>query len=157
MNAFAMNLLFAVLWAALSGAFTLTSLGIGFLVGFAALSVARPLFTEDGYFLRLPRLIRLSVMFLWELVKSSIRVAVDVLTPGPRSHPGIIAVPMRSRSETEIFLFSSLVTLTPGTLSLDLSEDCQTLYVHAMFVDDPDALRAELRDTLETPVLKALE
>jgi len=156
-NAFAINLLFAVLWAALAGEFTLTSLGIGFLIGFAALSVARPLFAEQGYFLRLPRLLRLTGVFLWELVVSSLRVAVDVLRPGQTNRPGIIAVPLRSRGEMETFLLSSLVTLTPGTLSLDLSEDGATLYVHAMFVDDPDALRAEIRDTLETPVLKALE
>lgn len=87
---------------------------------------------------------------------SSLRVARDVLSIRPDARPGIVAVPLRARSETEVLIVSSLVTLTPGTLSLDLSADGETLYVHAMFLDEPDAMRAEIRDTLETPVLEAL-
>ena len=157
MNVFAINLLLAFAWAALAGEFTLANLGIGFALGFAALWAARPLFAEQTYFLRLPRLIRLTGVFLVELVVSSLKVAQDVLSPRPAYRPGIVGVPMRVRSETGVLVFSSLVTLTPGTLSLDLSEDGGTLFVHAMFLDDPDALRAEIRDTLETPVLEALE
>lgn len=157
MNAFAINLLLAFAWAALAGEFTLPNLLIGFVLGFVALWAARPLFAEQAYFARLPRLVRLAGVFLVELVVSSLRVARDVLSPFQSNRPGIVAVPLRTRSETGVLVLSSLVTLTPGTLSLDLSEDGGTLYVHAMFVDDPEALRAEIRDTLETPVLEALE
>ncbi|MEM6488161.1 MAG: Na+/H+ antiporter subunit E [Pseudomonadota bacterium] len=156
MNVFAVNLLLAGAWGALAADWSVTSLAIGYLLGFAALWVVRPLFPDDGYFLRVPRLIRLVAVFLRELIMSSLRVAWDVLSLRPRSRPGIIAVPMRARGETELLVVSSLVTLTPGTLSLDLSDDGETLYVHAMFADDPDGLRAEIRDTLETPVLEAL-
>lgn len=157
MNVFAVNLLLALIWAAFSGEFTLTSLSIGFALGFAALSLVNPLFAERSYFKRLPRLLRLAGIFAVELVVSSVRVAIDVLRPKAINRPGIVAVPLRCRDEVDRFLLSSLVTLTPGTLSLDLSDDDEILYVHAMFVEDPDALRAEIRDTLETPVLKALE
>lgn len=157
MNPFAINLLLALAWAALAGEFTLVTLGIGFLLGFAALWLARPLFGDTHYFVRLPRLLRLGAVFVVELVVSSLRVARDVLTPVPKNKPGIVAVPLRVTGETGTLLLSSLVTLTPGTLSLDLSENGQTLYVHAMFVDDPGALRAEIAETLEQPVLEALE
>jgi multicomponent Na+:H+ antiporter subunit E len=155
-NVFAINLLLAASWAALAGAFTLSNLVVGFVLGFVALWVARPLFPDDGYFLRLPRLVRLALVFLRELVLSSIKVTRDVLSFRPINSPGVIAVPLKATSEVELLLVSSLVTLTPGTLSLDLSEDGRSLYVHAMFVDDPDALRAELVETLEKPVLEAL-
>ncbi|MEM1314066.1 MAG: Na+/H+ antiporter subunit E, partial [Pseudomonadota bacterium] len=72
------------------------------------------------------------------------------------NRPGIIAVPIRTRTETGTLVFSSLVSLTPGSLSLDLSEDGETLFVHAMFVDDPDGIRADMRK-LEDPVLEAVE
>ncbi|MEM7496466.1 MAG: Na+/H+ antiporter subunit E [Pseudomonadota bacterium] len=156
MNIFAINLLLAVVWGALAADYSITSLGIGFVLGFAALWVVRGLFPDDGYFLRLPRLVKLAAIFLRELVFSSLRVARDVLSFRPDARPGIIAVPLRARTETEVLIVSSLVTLTPGTLSLDLSPDGETLYVHAMFLDEPDEMRAEIRDTLETPVLKAL-
>ncbi|MEO1469845.1 MAG: Na+/H+ antiporter subunit E [Pseudomonadota bacterium] len=156
MNVFAVNLLLAGAWGALAADWSITSLMIGFVLGFAALWVVRGLFPDDGYFLRVPRLVRLATIFLRELVMSSLRVARDVLAIRQTARPGIVAVPLRARSETELLTVSSLVTLTPGTLSLDLADDCGTLYVHAMFVDDADALRAEIRDTLETPVLEAL-
>ena len=157
MNLAALALAGAGLWAALAGDYSITSLAIGYILGFLALWVVRPLFPDDGYFLRVPRLVRLVAVFLRELVLSSLNVARDVLSFRPEARPGIVAVPLRARGETELLVLSSLVTLTPGTLSLDLSEDEETLYVHAMFVDDPDDLRAEIRDTLETPVLKALK
>lgn len=156
MNIFAINLLLAGAWAALAGDFTLANLVIGYGLGFVALWVSQPLFPGDPYFLRVPRLVRLALIFMRELVLSSLRVARDVLSPIQTNRPGIVAVPLRARSETELLLVSSLVTLTPGTLSLDLSEDGTELYVHAMFVDDPEALRRDIIDTLEEPVLKAL-
>ncbi|MEO0822974.1 MAG: Na+/H+ antiporter subunit E [Pseudomonadota bacterium] len=156
MNIFAINLLLAGAWAALAGDWSATSLAIGFVLGFVALWVVRPLFPDDGYFLRMPRLVRLGLVFVRELLLSSLRVARDVLSPVPRSRPGIVAVPLRAEGETALLVLSSLVTLTPGTLSLDLTDDERTLYVHAMFADDPDALREEIRTTLEDPVLEAL-
>lgn len=157
MNVFAINLLLAALWCAVAGGFTAAQFGAGFLLGFLTLWAARPLFPNNGYFLRLPRLIRLALVFLWELVVSSFKVAADVLSLQPGNRPGIVAVPIRTRTETGTLLLSSLISLTPGSLSLDLSEEGDVLYVHAMFVDDPDAFRAEVRDTLEAPVLEALE
>ncbi len=59
-------------------------------------------------------------------------------------------------SDVEITLLANLVTLTPGTLSLDVSEDRSTLFVHAMFVDDPDVLRREIKHGFERRVLELL-
>ena len=157
MNVFSINLLLAFAWAAVVGDVSPGSLLIGFFVGFAALWALRPLFREDGYFLRLPRLVRLAALFLWELVVSSARVAVEILRPVPRARPGIVAAPIRVRDETGVLLLSSLVTLTPGTHRLDVSEDGGTLFIHTMFLDDPEALRAELRDGMEARVLEVLE
>lgn len=156
MNVFAVNLLLALSWAGLVGGFTLSNLLTGFLVGFVALRMVRPLFSDDGYFLRAPRLLRLALLFLYDLAVSSIRVAIDVVSLRPGNRPGIVAVPLRCETDTEMLLVSSLVTLTPGSLSLDLSPDGRVLYVHGMFVEDPEALRAEVRDELETAVLRAL-
>ncbi|MEM7527988.1 MAG: Na+/H+ antiporter subunit E [Pseudomonadota bacterium] len=156
MNIFAINLLLAFAWGALAADYSVTSLAIGFVLGFAALWVVRGLFPDQGYFLRMPRLLRLALIFLRELVMSSLRVARDVLSPRSMARPGIVAVPLRAKTETEVLIVSSLVTLTPGTLSLDLSGDGETLYVHAMFLDSPEETRAEIRDTLESPVLEAL-
>ncbi|MEM0944675.1 MAG: Na+/H+ antiporter subunit E, partial [Pseudomonadota bacterium] len=133
MNIFAINLLIAGMWALLAGEFTLTTLGVGYLIGFVALYSVQPVLGGSDYFLKVPRVIRLFALFLWALVNSSWRVAYDVLTPKAQNRPGIIAVPIRTRNETETLLLSSMISLTPGSLSLDLDEDGKTLFVHAMF------------------------
>lgn len=157
MNLLLLNVFLAASWAALVGSFTLPSLLLGFGIGYLALWAVRPLFGESRYFERVWRFLRLAALFIYELFVSSLRVVWDVITPAHISKPGIIAMPLDARSEGEVLLVANLISLTPGSLSLDLSPDGKTLYVHAMFVDDPDALRKELKSGMERRVLEALE
>ena len=158
MSLFAINLILAVIWASLWATFTLPSLATGFALGYAALWVAQPLFGgKPLYFLRVWRVIRLILFFLYELVVSSIRVAWDVLTPTHLSKPAILEMPLDVESDIEILLVTNLISLTPGTLSLDVSPDRKTLLIHAMFAEDPDALIAELKEGMERKVKEVFE
>ncbi|CTQ33658.1 Na+/H+ antiporter subunit E [Jannaschia rubra] len=159
MSLFLLNLLLALAWAALTGQFTLPGLAIGFAVGFGALWLVQPLFENrgGGYFVRVYRWIRLLVLFHYELVVSSFQVARDVLTPRHRARPGIICIPLKARGEAEVLLVTNLISLTPGTLSLDVTEDCNTLVVHAMFADDPKAIARQIENGIERRVREALE
>ena len=154
-----LNILLAIAWAALTGTFTLGGLAIGMGVGFFALWVAQPLFENrgGGYFTKVWRWIKLVVLFHYELIVSSLTVAWDVLTPRHRARPGIVAVPLRAKGEAEVLLVTNLISLTPGTLSLDVTEDCNTLYVHAMFADDPARIRRDIEEGMERWVREALE
>ncbi len=155
MNVFILNIGLAVGWAALMGSFTLPTLIVGFVLGYGAAWIARPLFGETMYFERLTRIVKLSVLFIYELIVSSIQVVWDVLTPQHLAKPGIIAMPLDAKSDAEIFLVANLISLTPGTLSLDVTDDRKTLYVHAMFLDDPEQLKKELKDGMERAVIEA--
>jgi len=157
MNVIALNMVLAVGWAALIGRFTSQRLLVGFGIGYLALWVTRPLFGESPYFERVWRVLRLCLLFVYELIVSSVKVVWDVVTPTHRSRPGIVAMPLAAKGDGEILLVAGLISLTPGTLSLDVSPDRTTLYLHAMFVDDPDALRRELKQGMERRVLEALE
>ncbi len=156
MTPFVINLALAVGWAALFSTFTLPSIATGFAVGYAILWVLSPLFGDSRYCRKLFDLIRLSAYFIWELLVSSLQVAWDVLTPMHRSRPGIVAVPIEAKTDLEITTLANLVSLTPGTLSLDISSDRKTLYVHAMFVDDPESIRRDIKNGMERRVLEAL-
>ena len=157
MNPLAVNLLLAIAWAALVGSFTLVSLALGFGLGYFALWVARPLFGSTSYFERVFRVLRLAALFVYELVVSSFRVVWDVLTPDHLSRPGIIALPLDVEGEGGILLVSNLISLTPGSLTLDISPDRRTLYVHAIFAEDPDGLRRELKEGMVRHVIEVLE
>jgi multicomponent Na+:H+ antiporter subunit E len=158
-NLFLLNVILAIAWAGLAADFSLGGLAVGLLVGFAALWVASPLFEDrgGGYFLKVWRWVKLIVLFHYELIVSSIEVAWDVLTPRHRARPGIIGVPLRAKGEAEVLLVTNLISLTPGTLSLDVTEDCNTLYVHAMFADDPDEIRRSIAEGMERWVMEAME
>ncbi len=158
MNVFVFNILLAVCWAALAGTFSLLGLLTGFVLGFLLLWLLQPLLgAPDPYFLRVWRWAKLLVMFHYELVVSSIEVIWDVLTPRHMARPDIIAMPLDVKSDAGIFLVTNLISLTPGTLSLDVSEDRKTLYVHAMFADDPEEVCRTLKSGMERWVREAVE
>ena len=156
MNAFVYNFLLAFCWAAMTGDFSLGGLMTGLVFGFVALWIAQPLVGMDQfYFLRVWRISRLTVYFFWELLLSSVKVAVDVLRPVPRNTPRIISMPLDVQTDMEILTLTILISLTPGTLSVDVTEDRSELIVHAMFADDPEAEIANLKSGMERMVLEA--
>jgi multicomponent Na+:H+ antiporter subunit E len=149
------NILLSLTWAAVSGSFTFLNLLFGFLLGAAALSFIRTEIGSLNYFVRARRIVSLSILFLYELVLSSVRVAMTVMAPRLDVKPGIVAYPMKVDRDFEITLLANLVTLTPGTLSVDVSEDRRTLYIHALDAADPDQLRRDIAEGFERKILEA--
>ena len=156
MTPFSINLILAVVWAALSGGFSLANLLVGFIVGYITLWVMEPLFPASRYCHKLLGLVKLALFFIWELLISSIKVAWSVITPLKYSKPGIISVPLDVKSDTEITVLGNLISLTPGSLTLDVSEDRQHLVVHAMFIEDPEDFRRDIKQGMEYRVREAL-
>jgi len=153
---FLLNLLLAAGFAVLIGRVDITGFLSGFALGYLALWISRPLYGATTYFGRVPRILRLMVYFVRELAVSNLRVLWDVLTPRHISKPGVVAVPLTAQTDLEITLVANLVSLTPGTLSLDVSTDRQTLYVHLMFLDDVAQARRQIKEGIEKKVLEAL-
>jgi len=158
MNIFAFNIVLAVVWASLTGDFSLTSLVVGFALGSGALYMGKSLFPGcDLYFKRVWRWSRLITLFLRELLASSVQVVWDVVTPTHRARPRIISMPLDVKDEMEVLLLTNMISLTPGTLCLDVTKDRSTLYIHAMFGDDPDEVRRQIKDGMERWVKEAME
>ena len=154
MNLFFINSFLAFGYMGIQGQFTLSGFLVGFALGYAALWVTQPLYGASRYFQRAPKTGRLLGYFLMELVLSNLRVLWDVVTPGHISRPGIVGIPLSAETDLEILLVANLISLTPGTLSIDLSEDHRILYVHVMFLDDPDRFRQGIKDGLERRILE---
>lgn len=156
MKMFVANLVLALVWSVMTEQLTLTSLGIGFLLGYVLLRYLQPLFGESPYFGKVGQVFRFSAFFLKELIVANLRVAWHVVTPASFFKPGIVAVPLEPMSPLEVTLLANVITLTPGSFSVDLSEDCRTLYVHVMDVDDPDEVRRHIKSEYEGPLLEVL-
>lgn len=158
MNLFGLNCLLAFLWCSLWGVFNVQTLLFGFSLGFFTIWWIQPLFEDShSYLLRAWRIFKLVIFFMYDLTLSSIRVAKDVLTREHLSKPAIIKMPLDVKTDLEILLVTNLISLTPGTLSLDVTPDRKTLYIHAMFAEDADALVSELKSGMERLVREVFD
>jgi multicomponent Na+:H+ antiporter subunit E len=110
----------------LRGVWTLPSFIIGFFWGAVLLFVFRRFFHRRFYLHKVYAIIKLLFIFIRELFKANIAVTKDVLRPKLNIQPAIFAMPTRLESEWEITILSLLITLTPGTLVMDVSDDNST-------------------------------
>lgn len=152
MSHFLVNLILALIWTTLTGLFTPANLVVGFLLGYLTLLASRRARRPTGYFDKVNQVLHILIFFLAELVLANLRVAADVLTPRFHMRPRVLAIPLDVHGDLEITMLASLISLTPGTLSLDVSTDRRVLYIHAMYAADAEALRAEIKRGLERRV-----
>ena len=146
------SILLALAWAALHGEVTLTNLLVGYGVGYAILALlARGGVMPSTLVSRTTRALGLAAFFAWELLLANFRVAADVLR-GNRIEPAVVAIPLDVTSDGEILLLSMLINITPGSVTIDLSDDRRTLYVHVMHMTNPEATRREIKDGFERRV-----
>lgn len=156
MSHFAANIVLAILWGLTTENFSVMNLTIGYLLSLGILAFIRTALGNSHYFKDLSELVALVTFFLKELLIANVRMAYYTLSPLNRLNPGIVAVPLEEMSDGELTVLANLLTLTPGTLTLDVSADKRTLYVHFMDIRDPEAARREIKEGFEARVLRAL-
>jgi multicomponent Na+:H+ antiporter subunit E len=157
-NQFLLNILLAVSWMLLSGAINARTFIEGIIIGYLILWISQSALGGTKYFYKIPIAIKFVLYFIKELTIANMIVAYNIVAPGDSNYmkPGIIAIPLEANTDFEITLLANLITLTPGTLSLDVSTNKKTLYVHAMYVKDIEAFRKGLKEGLERRMLEVL-
>jgi multicomponent Na+:H+ antiporter subunit E len=149
MTTFLLNILLALAWVALTGQFTAGNLAIGFILGYLVLMLTRWDKDRPVYFRKFWLVIRFAAFFLYELLLANLRMAYMVLKPRYDMRPGVVAVPLDLTTDLQITLLANLLTLTPGTLALDVADDRSELFVHTAHVEDVEAFRAEVKNGFE--------
>jgi len=155
MNPGVLTLLLAIGWGAATGSFTLPNLLLGALVGGACVFLIRGQIGGARFWGKALRVMSLALLFVKELALSALRVGFLVLRPRLELRPALIAFPLTVTSDVEITLLANLITLTPGTLSVDVSEDRRFLLIHAIDVTDREELIRSIRDGMEAKVREA--
>ena len=103
--------------------------------------------------IRRPRLIvRLGLIVLWDIVLSNVEVARRILGPEAAIRPRFVWVPLALTDPHAILTLAGIITMTPGTLSAELSPDGRYLLVHAFNVDDEAELIAQIKARYEAPL-----
>jgi multicomponent Na+:H+ antiporter subunit E len=146
------SILLALAWAALQGEITPANLVVGYVIGYALLALlARGGVMPSTLGSRTLHALQLTAFFVWELLLANFRVAADVLG-GTRIEPAVVAIPLDVTSDTEILLLAMLINITPGSVTIDLSNDRRTLYVHVMHMTTAEETRREIKDGFERRV-----
>lgn len=152
------NIFFAFLWLMLTMRFGLSDFIFGYAAGYLViwfLNRKKPI--KPAYSLFIPRFTSFMLLFIKEVVKGSLRIGYDIITPNHYMKPGIIAFPMEAKTDLEIMALANIITLTPGTTSLAVSADKKILYVYNVYLDD-DIQKSidEIKNGLEKKLLEVL-
>lgn len=102
-----------------------------------------------GFFVRFFRFLWFVAYYITELVMSSLYVAYDIITPKKLTQPGIVEVPVSLNNETAIIAYANLISMTPGSLTMDMSSDKKKIYVHAMYLYDREKFISKMKNQLE--------
>lgn len=153
---FLLNLLLTFVWVALTGSFLFINFFFGFVSGYFILWTLNRNTDEGGYFKRIPKMISFLFFFLYELLLANLAVAYDLITPRFYMKPGIVRFELAAKTDLEITLLSNLISLTPGTLILDVSDDRKVVYIHVMYVHDEEKFINMIRNGFERRLLNIL-
>jgi multicomponent Na+:H+ antiporter subunit E len=147
-----LNFFIALLWMFLTISFNASTFIVGFLLGALMLWITKGFFPGRFYMNRVWAVIKLISLFLKELVMANIQVLFLIIQPKMPIKPAIFALPTVLEKDWEITLLSNLITLTPGTLVIDISPDSKTLYIHALHYDDADEAINSIKNTFEKAI-----
>lgn len=144
-------LLLVGLWLALWADVSVANVASGALVA-GVIVVRLPTWRRGEVVLRPLRALHFALYFLYKLVQSTVVVARIIVTPGRRVRTGIVAVPLRGCSDAVATLIADTISLTPGTLTIEVTRDPLCLYVHALDVRDVDEVQRDVRRVEELAV-----
>ncbi len=161
----------ALLWIILSSELTIYNYLFGFILSYLILiyvgELSFPIKKEERkssliivFFKVILTIIRriwksfvLIVYFLYELIKANIIVTIEILTPNFYMQPAVIAYPLELKTDFQISILTNFLTLTPGSLTLDVSPDKKTLFIHSMYVKDTDEFINTIKNKIEKKIL----
>ncbi|WP_221795823.1 Na+/H+ antiporter subunit E [Oceanobacter mangrovi] len=145
------TLILLLVWLFLND-FSVGHLILGFIISVGICLIAAPLMDEHPTVKRPLLALRYALMVLLDIIKSNFEVAVRVLSPNASLRPGMVALPLDLEGEFPLAVLASTISLTPGTVSVDFSEDMKWLYVHVLHIDTEEAVIHLIKQRYEQPL-----
>jgi multicomponent Na+:H+ antiporter subunit E len=151
-----MIILLGLTWCMLNTSLHPVTFLIGILLGWLSTALFHSLSPYDVFKLNLWEGFKLFVVFIYEMTRANFQIAFIILSPKIYIRPGIIEYPLDLKNDGAIVLLANILSLTPGTLSIDISEDRKAIYIHAMMMDTPEQLKQEIKNTFEKRIQKMM-
>lgn len=146
------NIVVALIWMFLQESYTFQGFVLGYLVGMFLLFLLGRFIPDSYYMKRVWAIIKLVLLFIRELILSNLSILKLIYKPKLTVQPGIFALPTELRTNWEITMLANLITLTPGTLSVFVSDDHSILYIHAMDLPDVEASIHSIKNSFERAI-----
>lgn len=155
-TSFLLNIFLALVWTFLQGELQGSNFALGMVLGYLVIALSQQVMGTSAYVQKVVQVVRFVTGSLWEIFTASLALAWLIVQPRLQVRPAIVAIPLDAKTDVEIATMASLLTLSPGTMTLDVSTDRETLYVHTIDLDDVDEFRREIKSGLERQVLEVM-
>ena len=153
-----LTLMMAIIWVVLQNDFTPGMAVFGLILGIAIPRMTAKWWPDRPQGVRAFKMISYTLLVIWDIIVANIQVAWIILTRSNESlRPAWVVVPLELRTPEAITILAGTITLTPGTVSADLSSEGHSLLVHALDTDDPDAVRDEIKERYERRLKEIFE
>lgn len=139
-------------WLLLVNTLSLAHILLGVLLGLVIPLLTRAFWPSHTHVRRPLRLLRFGLMVVGDILIANLQVARLILGSSAQLRPAFVHMPLDLEDDFAITLLASTISLTPGTVSADVSVDRRTLLIHTLDVDDPAALVVQLKQRYETPI-----
>ncbi len=150
-----LTLILAVVWVLLQNQVTAGMVVFGIILGIIIPRMTAVWWPDTPQGFRMGKMVTYSVVVIWDIIVANIQVAWIVLTvPNAKLRPAWIVIPLELKQPEAITVLAGTITLTPGTVSADLSDEGHSLLVHVLHTDDPDAIRDEIKTRYERRLLE---
>ncbi|MBI5971908.1 Na+/H+ antiporter subunit E [Staphylococcus caledonicus] len=147
-----LNFILAFIWIFLSGSYTLNNLLLGFILGIGLVYLFNRVLPGRFYLIKVYKIVKLIVVFFIELIKANIDVLKIVLQPTLKNQPGFFIYDTDLKTDWQIVLLSNLITLTPGTVVLGISDDRTKIYIHSIDFSTKEEEVEGIKSSLEKVV-----
>ena len=141
-----------VVWLLLTNSFTLGNILLAVFLAWGIAFLISGLQSDTAKVKKPLKAFKYVLVLLGDIFVSNLVVAKQVLGPMHQLQPGFIAIPLDLKESLPITLLASTISLTPGTVSTEISTDLKTLYVHALHVTDEQALILSIKQRYEAPL-----
>ena len=153
-----LTLLLTVVWLLLANAYTINSLVFGLLMGLVIPWITAPYWPDRPIIRNLPKIIEYILIVFYDILVSKIVVARIVLfLPNSKLQPAWVTVPLDLHEPEAITVLAGTITMTPGTLTAEVSADGHSLLVHCLHAPDPDGVRDDIKARYEARLKEIFE
>ena len=147
-----LSIFLLLVWLLLVNSVSVGQILLGALLGFAIPLLTRRFWINPPHVKRPLKLILFLLQVLVDIILANLQVAKLILSPVKNLRPAFIDVPIELNDDLALIMLASIVSLTPGSVSADISDDRKTLLVHCLNVTDPQQVIASIKQDYEQPL-----